>query len=123
MIQGFEEITQPLTDYERDTLLPLIRWGLSTKLGKDKSIAGSTIIKKMKAQGYKLDGPRLRKIINHIRANDMITGLVSTSKGYYVASTAEEIDDYIYSLQGRVEAIKEVIRALSRQRTIKYMRT
>jgi hypothetical protein len=120
MIQGFEQQTQPLTDYERDTLLPLIRWGLSTKQGKEKSIAGSTIIEKMRAQGYKLDGPRLRKIINHIRANDMIAGLVSTSKGYYVASTAQEIDDYINSLHGRVEAIKEVIRALSRQRQIKY---
>lgn len=116
MIQGFEEQTQPLTDYERETLLPLVRWGLSTKLGKNNSIAGSTIIKKMRAQGYKLDGPRLRKIINHIRANDMIAGLVSTSKGYYVASTAQEIEDYIYSLQGRVEAIQEVIKALSRQK-------
>lgn len=116
MIQGFEEQTQPLTDYERDTLLPLIRWGLSTKRGREKSIPGSTIIRKMRAQGYKLDGPRLRKIVNHIRSNDLIEGLVSTSKGYYVASTAQEIEDYIYSLQGRVEAIQEVIRALSRQK-------
>lgn len=116
MIQGFEEQTQPLNDYERDTLLPLVRWGLSTKRGKENSIASSAIIRKMRERGYKLDGPRLRKIINHIRSNDLIAGLVSTSKGYYVASTAQEIEDYIYSLHGRVEAIQEVIRALSRQK-------
>lgn len=121
MIQGFEEQTQPLNDYERETLLPLVRWGLSTKLGKENSIASSTIIRKMREKGYKLDGPRLRKIINHIRSNDLIAGLVSTSKGYYIASTAQEIEDYIDSLHGRVEAIQEVIRALSRQRQIKYI--
>ena len=121
MIQGFEEQTQPLTDYERETLLPLVRWGLSTKLGKENSIASSTIIRKMREKGYKLDGPRLRKIINHIRSNDLIAGLVSTSKVYYIASTAQEIEDYINSLHGRVAAIQEVIRAYSRQRQIKYI--
>lgn len=120
MIQGFEEQTQPLTDYERDTLVPLIRWGLSTKLGKERSIAGSTIIRKMRARGYKLDGPRLRKIINHIRANDLIRGLVSTSRGYHIATSVGEIDEYIESLNGRVAAIQEVITALKRQR---YERT
>lgn len=120
MIKGFEEQTQPLTDYERETLLPLIRLGLSTKIGKAKSIAGSEIIRKMNAAGYKLDGPRLRKIINHIRSNDMLCGLVSTSKGYYVATNAREIDEYISSLYGRANAIQDIINALTRQRNLQY---
>jgi len=120
MIHGFEEQTQPLNDYERDTLLPVIRKGLSSKRGREQSITSSAIIRRMKEHGYKLDGPRLRKIINHIRANDMIAGLVSTSKGYYIATTAQEIEEYISSLYGRVAAIQEIITALARQRRTRY---
>lgn len=120
MIQGFEQQTQPLNDYERGTLLPLIIRGLETKVGAANVIAGSTIVRKMCALGYKLDGPRLRKIINHIRTSDYIPGLVSTSQGYFVATTASEIDECIVSLQGRVDATQAIIRALQRQRQIKF---
>jgi hypothetical protein len=120
MIQGFEQQTQPLNDYERGTLLPLIIRGLVTKVGASNVIAGSTIIRKMRECGYKLDGPRLRKIINHIRTSDIIPGLVSTSQGYFVATTATEIDECIVSLQGRVDATQAIIRALQRQKSMKF---
>lgn len=116
MIKGFEEQTQPLNDYERDTLLPLIVRGLSTKLGAKLAITGNKICNAMRGAGYVLDAPRLRKIVNHIRTYDLIPGLVSTSKGYFVASTAQELDECINSLQGRVDAIQAVINALNRQR-------
>lgn len=116
MIKGFEEQTQPLNDYERDTLLPLIVRGLSTKLGAKLAITSNKICNAMRGAGYVLDAPRLRKIVNHIRTYDLIPGLVSTSKGYFVASTAQELDECINSLQGRVDAIQAVINALNRQR-------
>jgi hypothetical protein len=34
MIQGFEEETQPLTQYEEEVLLPVILKGLQKKVGK-----------------------------------------------------------------------------------------
>lgn len=120
MLKGFEQQTSPLNEYELGTLLPLIIRGLQTKIGVTRVIPGSTIIRKMKALGYKLDGPRLRKIINHIRNNDIIPGLVSNSNGYYVATSADEIDDCISSLQGRVDAIQSNIDALKRQRDNNY---
>lgn len=120
MIQGFEEQTQPLNDYEREKLLPLIVAGLRNKLGAKLAITGSKICKAMRDAGYVLDAPRLRKIVNHIRTYDLIPGLVSTSKGYFVASTAQELDECINSLQGRVDAIQEVINALNRQRQYKF---
>ena len=120
MIQGFETQTAPLSDYERGTLLPLIIRGLSTKVGIANVIAGSTIVRKMKALGYKLDGPRLRKIVNHIRTRDLIPGLVSNGQGYFVATKASEIDECINSLQGRVDATQAIIKALQRQKEIKF---
>jgi len=116
MIEGFEELTQPLNDYERDTLLPLIVWGLRLKTGSDKVIAGSTIVSRMRDKGYKLDGPRLRKIINHIRLHNLIPCLVSTSKGYFVASNDREITECITSLQSRADATQAIIHALTKQR-------
>lgn len=36
MIKGFSEETQPLTEYERKVILPIILEGLKTKIGKDR---------------------------------------------------------------------------------------
>jgi len=120
MIQGFEQQTAPLNDYEKDVLLPVIVRGLLKRVGKSRRVSGTAIIDGMNAAHYRLDGPRLRKIINHIRANDIIPCLVSNAQGYFVASTASEIDECIASLQGRVDATQAIIRALQRQRQIKF---
>ena len=120
MIQGFEKETAPLNDYEMDVLLPVIVRGLLLRVGKSRRVSSTAIIDGMTGAKYRLDGPRLRKIINFIRMNDIIVGLVSDGKGYYVATTASEIDECIASLQGRVDATQAIIRALQRQRQIKF---
>lgn len=120
MIHGFEQQTAPLNDYEREVLLPVIVRGLLKRVGKSNRVTSTAIVVGMKKAGYRLDGPRLRKIINHIRSNDIIVGLVSDGKGYYVATTASEIDECIASLQGRVDATQAIIRALQRQRQNKF---
>ena len=38
MIKGFSEETQPLTEYERKVILPIILEGLKTKIGKALSL-------------------------------------------------------------------------------------
>ena len=101
MIQGFSRQTEPLTDYERNILLPVICQGLSTKIGEDKAITNSAITKAMKGAGYQLTEARLRKII--------------TSKGYYIATSREEMVDYIDSLQGREDAIRAVRESMEQQ--------
>lgn len=122
MIEGFEKYTCPLNDYERETLLPLIVAGLETKIGKSRCISGSQIVSAMKGAGYKLDAPRLRKIVNYIRIHDMVPWLVSSSKGYYVATEEADVDECITSLRGRVEATQAVIDALTRQKNNRYRR-
>ena len=74
----------------------------------------------MKAQNYRIDAPRLRKVINHIRTNDLLPGLVATSEGYYLATSETELMDYEDSLRGREEAIKAVRLAIARQRRMLY---
>ncbi len=119
MLTGFTNETAPLTDYERDILLPVVLEGLQTKQGKRNAVTNSYIISRLRP-GYRIDAPRLRKIINHIRTHDMLPGLIATSDGYYLASSERELIDYEDSLKGREDAIRGVRLAIARQRRMLY---
>lgn len=43
MIPGFTPQTEPLNDYERDTLLPIICQGLRNKIGEARAVTNATI--------------------------------------------------------------------------------
>ena len=90
------------------------------KLGKDNAVKNCHICKRLKERGLKVDEARIRKIINHIRINGMVIGLIATSDGYYIAQTQSEIDNYLQSLKGRENAIKAVRVSLERQRDVMY---
>ena len=93
MIKGFSEETQPLTEYERKVILPIILEGLKTKIGKANAVTNKYIISRLR-DSYKIDAARLRKIINHIRTNDLLPGLIATSEGYFLATTESELLEY-----------------------------
>ena len=120
MIKGFSNETSPLNDYELRVLLPVILAGLKDKQGKRNAVTNGYIIGRLKQQGYRIDAPRLRKVINHIRTNDLIPGLIATSEGYFLAEDEQELMDYEDSLRGREEAIKADRMAIARQRRMLY---
>ena len=107
MIQGWKEETAPLSADEKK-LLPMIVKGLQTKKGKSQAITSVEIMKKMKSAGFDLKPPRLRKMIHHIRANHLVMNLVSSSKGYYIATDKADIIRYIQSLNDRISAIERI---------------
>ena len=124
MITGFEEQTEPLTDMEREVFLPPIIKGLRVKVGKDKAVTNRDIVRGLKANlNIKISEARVRKMINHIRNNDIIPCLIATSKGYYIAETPEEVDDYIDSLYGRIEAITADTESMKRQKSERWPTT
>lgn len=110
--------TNRLNDYERGILLPLVVGFLREAHGK--KLTSYMIADAIRKEGHTCDSMRVRKVINHIRCNAIIPCLAAGGNGYFVASNAEEISETIYSLEGRVEAIQEVINALKQQRHIKY---
>jgi len=105
MITNFENQTKELNEYELDTLLPIIVKGLNNKKGKDNSITNVVMCKALKERGYKISDVRLRKIIHHIRVNNIIPLLLATSKGYYISMDTLEISDYVKSLDERINSI------------------
>jgi len=120
MLVGFEKITEDLTPFEEREALPIILAGLRTKLGKSKAISGTEICSKVNATGrlgkYKLTPVKLRKMISHIRLYDLISGVLSCSKGYYLALTLSEYDECLESLKQRLRQQQLVVNSLQSQR-------
>jgi hypothetical protein len=114
MINGFEEYTSKLNDKEKK-MLPIIASGLSTKKGIEKAVKNDEIIKGMKNIGYHIGNARIRKLINIIRRYGLVNFLIASSKGYHVASSRDEVVDYIKSLKQREDAIREVRLAMTKQ--------
>jgi hypothetical protein len=119
MIKNFENETQQLNEYEKNVLLPLLIRGLETKNGNKNAVTNKYIISVLKPT-YRLNEARVRKIINHIRTNDLIPGLIATSEGYFIAETEAELLEYEESLKGREDAIRAVRLAIARQRRVLY---
>lgn len=115
MINGFEEYTAPLSEYEKDTLLPVLVEILSHRVGADRAITNKTLVKHFRANGLKLSDARTRKLINHIRINNLVPRLVASRKGYYVTKSQDELEAFIMSLRGREEAIRAVRLAMEKQ--------
>lgn len=116
MLYGFSAETAPLSEYEKETLLPIMTKCLSRHIGKDNAITNEAMREALALHGYRRIGAaRIRKIINHIRVNGLIECLMATSDGYYITTDKDEMLDYILSLQSRIEAIQAVLAAMKEQ--------
>lgn len=115
MIKGFFNETAPLSEYELNVLLPVMVRSLRVKQGKAMAVTSTYIVETLRGKGYEITPARVRKLVNHIRVNNLVPRLIATSSGYYVATTREEMIDFIDSLIGREEAIRAVRVAMERQ--------
>jgi hypothetical protein len=108
VIDQFTTETEPLTAEEMQAARIIAR-KIKGNIGENAAVTSDNIIKFMAGQyEFKLSGARLRKIINHIRRERMVTNLVASSKGYYVETDPLKIAAYVDSLLSRSEAIREV---------------
>jgi hypothetical protein len=109
MLKGFENITQPLSDYERGKLLPVFIANFrDNNVGPGHAVSNRAIVSMLKSFGYKVTEIQVRKVINYIRNKGLLPGLVANSDGYYITKDPEVIKKYIESLDGRANEIKRV---------------
>jgi len=109
MLTGFEKLTKELNDDELNKVDTIVK-GLGARIGKNNAITSSRICDKMN-----LTAVRLRKIIHFIRINGLLFGLCSNSKGYYMASNLDELDECIISLKQRIRSQVDVLNELEKQ--------
>jgi hypothetical protein len=112
MITGFETITQELTDYEKDTLVPILVRGFHQMVGKKNAYTNIQCTKKLISMGHECNDARFRKLVHYIRQNHLVPGLIGTKCGYYKAANKEELSEYLDSLKERERSINEVRTAL-----------
>lgn len=116
MVDCFERETAPLTEYEEQTLLPIMVKCLNKHRGKERAISNRKMMEGLENSGYVVGGSaRIRKLINHIRVNGLVECLMATSNGYYITDDPWEMKRYIESLQGREDAICAVRKAMKEQ--------
>lgn len=108
MLQLFAEHTEPLTEKEK-LIVPLFIKGFAKHVGREKAITNKQIIKSLQdTRELTLTEVTVRKIINHIRKENLVSGLIASSNGYYVSNDATEVQTYIKSLRGRANEIKSI---------------
>lgn len=119
MLHGFEDITAELTPDEL-ALVPLFVKGFGDKLGEENAVTSKQIIRSLEkrrinaiqsgedAMPVTVTGPRIRKIVNHIRMHGLVRNLVATSRGYFIETDPSKIAKYKQSLKARAKAINAV---------------
>lgn len=114
MIKNFETITASLTEYERDMVIPVLVEFLKPRIGSKYAIRNKEICRIFRNNGYEVSEPRIRKCINYIRINGLVPHLIANSNGYYRASSVEQVETYLESLDQRATAIWAMRAALAR---------
>ena len=108
--------TRPLSNYDHNVLLPVLIKGLELKKGKMNAVTGKQILQGLQSQGLKVNERDVFMLINHIRTNDLVVGLISTSAGYYITNSEQDFMNYEDSLMGREKSIRKVRMSIQRQR-------
>lgn len=107
MINGFEKQTIELNDHELNVVSILVD-RFSKKPGFKNIVTNNQIIEGLRMKhGIEIKDSRVRKVIQYIRVNNLIPGLIATSKGYYSTDDIEELESWIESMVQRENAIRE----------------
>ena len=108
--------TRNLSNYELNILLPVLIKGLERKKGKANAVNGKEIIEGLRSHGLKVNNESMKILINYIRVNDLIVGLMASTAGYYTSTNEQEIIGYEDSLKSRETSIRELRMSIKRQR-------
>ena len=114
------EATRALSAYEQNVLLPILMKGLQMKKGKKNAVTNNQMVEAVRKHGVKINYRSMIMVINHIRTNDLIVGLMASSLGYYITDNEHELINYEESLQKREMALRKVRMSMQRQRQFMF---
>ena len=120
MIKGFEDKTYKLTPDEERSLAILVQAFSTMNTGQAAKITSTTMIERFKNIGVDIGGVRLRKLIQHIRVNNLVSGVCSDSKGYWIADNKRDYETTLQSLYDRISHQTATFNALKKQYVEEY---
>ena len=107
---------QTLNSYDLNVLLPILKKGLEKKKGIANAVTGKEIMLGLQSNGLKINMRNISRIINYIRLNDLIVGLMGSSAGYYITDNEQELIKYENRLLSHEASLREVRMSMKRQR-------
>ena len=116
-VRGFYEETKPLSDKELEQAELLGRMFTAGKTLQENKQTATELCNFMKRR-FNLKGfpeSRLRKCVNHLRSNG-IAPIASDNRGYWQATSLQEVDECINSLEDRIAGIQVAIDGLTQMR-------
>lgn len=107
MLTNFEPITVEVNDEEKEMAQVIIdrflqRPGIENAATNQDIAAGLS-----KVFGVTPGAARVRKLIQWIRVNNLLPGLIATSKGYYFTDSIPDIERWIQSMEERERSMAE----------------
>ena len=69
----------------------------------------------LKWVGTGLSSQKVHKIIQHIRTNNIINGICSNGRGYYIAKDMSELEECLISLKQRIYSQMKTLHCLEKQ--------
>lgn len=106
MIKNFENVTADL-NHDEKKIVPIIVKRFQNLQGKQNIVTNKEIIEGLyKHCNIKLTQPRVRKIIQYIRLNNLLAGLIATQSGYYYTTSEVQIREWIETMKQREAAIR-----------------
>ena len=104
MIENFEEFTPNVSKDDMEAI-DLLRTFLINRVGKSKGITNSQLRILLRQQDHIVNGAKLRRYIQYIRANKMIPMLCAGKKGYYIAENEEQWLKYKEAFASRTRSM------------------
>jgi hypothetical protein len=101
MLKGFEDITTDITPEEIETAKWIAK-GLNLRVGKENAITNKGIREAILKHGTKVSDIRLRRMIQYVRAYNLVPCLCAGQLGYYRAKNEEEWESWKTSMKQRI---------------------
>ena len=117
MITLFENITEKLTDTEKEKMVPVVVDALKCT-DEHTTITGEGIRMLLKYQGFNTNGGRIRIMINYIRQLNKVKPwvVIGANNGYFITTSEKVIEAQIESLLGRIDSMKAIVESIKAQK-------
>jgi len=109
MLVGYENINFELGEEDLKWVGPFSK-SLSKRIGSVNAVTNKEI-----QDNTGLSSQKVHKIIQHIRTNNIVNGICSNGRGYYIAKDIHELNECLISLKQRIYSQMKTLHCLEKQ--------